>query len=173
MDWLSQIVRDDAGARSARPCAALTALRGASIRDQARRTRPGTTWSSVARPCWRIRLAASGCGLRTGDILLLPGNPRHVMHDASGGRTKRARNHQHLNLVISENAGSGERLDQLCGHFAIAPRTIGWRHSASTAVRLLGGHVLSRQSPPGLTGQRPASCRYPYRWPQAQDVSAT
>jgi AraC family transcriptional activator of mtrCDE len=59
--------------------------------------------------------------LKTGDILLLPGNVRHVMHDGSGMRAKRAQNHQQLNLVISENAGSGERLDLLCGHFAIAP----------------------------------------------------
>lgn len=59
--------------------------------------------------------------LQTGDILLLPGNPRHVMHDGGGARPKPARNRQELNLVISENAGSGERLDLLCGHFAIAP----------------------------------------------------
>jgi AraC family transcriptional regulator, activator of mtrCDE len=59
--------------------------------------------------------------LRAGDILLLPGNPRHVMHDGSGARAKPARNRQELNLVISENAGRGERLDLLCGHFAIAP----------------------------------------------------
>jgi AraC family transcriptional activator of mtrCDE len=59
--------------------------------------------------------------LKAGDILLLPGNPRHVMHDGSGARPKPARSHQHLNLVISENAGTGERLDLLCGHFAIAP----------------------------------------------------
>jgi AraC family transcriptional activator of mtrCDE len=59
--------------------------------------------------------------LKTGDVLLLPGNTRHVMHDGSGARAKRAQNRQHLNLVISENAGSGERLDLLCGHFAIAP----------------------------------------------------
>jgi AraC family transcriptional activator of mtrCDE len=59
--------------------------------------------------------------LKTGDILLLPGNPRHVMHDGSGARPRPARNQQHLNLVISENAGTGERLDLLCGHFAIAP----------------------------------------------------
>jgi AraC family transcriptional activator of mtrCDE len=59
--------------------------------------------------------------LKAGDILLLPGNPRHVMHDGSGARPKPARSHHHLNLVISENAGTGERLDLLCGHFAIAP----------------------------------------------------
>jgi AraC-like DNA-binding protein len=59
--------------------------------------------------------------LRTGDILLLPGNPRHAMHDGSGSRPKPARNRPELNLVISENAGRGDRLDLLCGHFAIAP----------------------------------------------------
>ncbi len=47
--------------------------------------------------------------------------PGHVMHDGSGARPKPERNHQHLNLVISENAGRGERFDLLCGHFAIAP----------------------------------------------------
>src|SRR6201997_687416 len=59
--------------------------------------------------------------LETGDILLLPGNPRHVMHDGSGAWPRPARNRQELNLIISENAGKGERLDLLCGHFAIAP----------------------------------------------------
>ena len=43
------------------------------------------------------------------------------MHDGSGSRPKPARNHPALNLIISENAGRGERLDLLCGHFAIAP----------------------------------------------------
>jgi AraC family transcriptional regulator, activator of mtrCDE len=59
--------------------------------------------------------------LETGDILLLPRNSRHVMHDGSGARPKPTRNRQEVNLVISENAGRGERLDLLCGHFAIAP----------------------------------------------------
>src|SRR5216684_2292779 len=44
-----------------------------------------------------------------------------VLENPAGGRPKPARNHQHLTLVISENAGTGERLDLLCGHFAIAP----------------------------------------------------
>jgi AraC-like DNA-binding protein len=59
--------------------------------------------------------------LETGDILLLPGNPRHVMHDGSGARPKLAKNRRELNIVISQNAGRGERLDLLCGHFEIAP----------------------------------------------------
>ncbi|MEK9281918.1 MULTISPECIES: AraC family transcriptional regulator [unclassified Bradyrhizobium] len=59
--------------------------------------------------------------LKTGDILLLPGNPRHVMHDGSGAAPLKARNRAALNFTISENPGSDERLDLLCGHFAIAP----------------------------------------------------
>jgi len=58
--------------------------------------------------------------LRTGDILLLPSNPRHVMHDGGGATPLPARNRAALNFTISENPGSGERLDLLCGHFAIA-----------------------------------------------------
>src|SRR5260370_2962022 len=59
--------------------------------------------------------------LKAGDILLLPGNPRHVMHDGGGAAPLPARNRASLNLTISENLGSEERLDLLCGHFAIAP----------------------------------------------------
>src|ERR1700744_4242082 len=59
--------------------------------------------------------------LRPGDILLLPGNPRHIMHDGSGVAPLPAHDRASLNLTISENPGSGERLDLLCGHFAIAP----------------------------------------------------
>ena len=59
--------------------------------------------------------------LKAGDILLIPGNPRHVMHDGSGAPPLPARNRPALNFTISENPGSAERLDLLCGHFAIAP----------------------------------------------------
>ena len=59
--------------------------------------------------------------LKAGDILLLPGNPRHVMYDAGGAAPLPARNRASLNFTISENPGSGERLDLLCGHFAITP----------------------------------------------------
>ncbi|MFH0302159.1 AraC family transcriptional regulator [Bradyrhizobium sp. 31Argb] len=59
--------------------------------------------------------------LKPGDILLLPGNPRHIMHDDSGAAPLPARNRAALNFTISENLGSDERLDLLCGHFAVAP----------------------------------------------------
>jgi AraC family transcriptional regulator, activator of mtrCDE len=63
--------------------------------------------------------------LKVGDILLLPGNPRHVLHDGSGAPPVPARNRSSLNLTISENAGTGDRLDLLCGHLLIAPRKDG------------------------------------------------
>jgi AraC family transcriptional regulator, activator of mtrCDE len=59
--------------------------------------------------------------LKVGDILLLPENPRHVIHDGSGAPPLPARNRSTLNLMVSENAGTRERLDLLCGHFVVAP----------------------------------------------------
>jgi AraC family transcriptional activator of mtrCDE len=59
--------------------------------------------------------------LKAGDILLLPGNARHVLHDGSGAPSLPAKNRTSLNFTISENAGAGERLDMLCGHFVVAP----------------------------------------------------
>ena len=59
--------------------------------------------------------------LKPADILLLPDNPRHVMHDGSGAAPLPAHDRASLNFTISENFGSDERLDRLCGHFAVAP----------------------------------------------------
>ncbi|WXA95777.1 AraC family transcriptional regulator [Pendulispora brunnea] len=60
--------------------------------------------------------------LSAGDILMLPDGERHLLHDGSGTRPAPARNRSALNLVISENAGKGERLDMLCGHFVLTAR---------------------------------------------------
>ena len=43
------------------------------------------------------------------------------MHDGSGAAPLPARNRASLNFTISENLGSDERLDLLCGHFAVTP----------------------------------------------------
>jgi AraC family transcriptional activator of mtrCDE len=59
--------------------------------------------------------------LNPGDVLLLPGNVRHVMHDGGGAAPLPAHNRASLNFTISENPGLEQRLDLLCGHFAIAP----------------------------------------------------
>jgi AraC family transcriptional activator of mtrCDE len=59
--------------------------------------------------------------LMAGDILLLPTNPAHVLHDGSGASPVPARARQRTNLTISENAGTGDSLDMLCGHFTVMP----------------------------------------------------
>lgn len=59
--------------------------------------------------------------LVAGDILLLPTNPAHVLHDGSGAVPLPARARPRTNLTISENTGAGDRLDMLCGHFTLTP----------------------------------------------------
>jgi AraC family transcriptional regulator, activator of mtrCDE len=59
--------------------------------------------------------------LVAGDILLLPHGSAHTLHDGSGARPAPARKHGTLNLTISENAGTGDRLDMFCGRFILTP----------------------------------------------------
>src|SRR6266851_26863 len=71
--------RDDAGARQGR--SALPLWRpGASSRVQLRSAKSLITLLSGDRRCWMIPPVE----LKAGDILLLSGNPRHVLHDGSG-----------------------------------------------------------------------------------------
>ncbi|WP_158804300.1 AraC family transcriptional regulator [Acidisoma sp. L85] len=55
--------------------------------------------------------------LDSGDILLVPSGLAHSLYDGSGAPPGPASSRPGLNMVFSENAGSGERLDMLCGHF--------------------------------------------------------
>lgn len=57
--------------------------------------------------------------LEPGDILLIPDGGFHVMHDGSGGAAIRSRERAALNVTVSENSGTGDRLDLLCGHFSL------------------------------------------------------
>lgn len=59
--------------------------------------------------------------LYAGDIVMLPHGSAHILHDGSGARAKPARQREGLNLIISENKGTGERLDMLCGRIVLAP----------------------------------------------------
>ena len=59
--------------------------------------------------------------LVAGDILLLPHGSAHILHDGSGAPAVPARSRDNLNLTISENAGTGDRLDMLCGRFVLTP----------------------------------------------------
>jgi AraC family transcriptional regulator, activator of mtrCDE len=59
--------------------------------------------------------------LVAGDILLLANGEAHTLHDGGGARAKLATNRIAANLVFSENAGKGDRLDMLCGRFVLTP----------------------------------------------------
>lgn len=72
--------------------------------------------------------------LDAGDMLLFSQGDAHVLHDGSGARAKPARNRESANVIVSENAGKGARLDMLCGRFVIA----------ATHERLLRGYLPQR-----------------------------
>jgi AraC family transcriptional activator of mtrCDE len=78
--------------------------------------------------------------LAPGDIVLLPHSSAHVIHDGSTPASP-AREHEQLNLAVSKNAGTGKRLDMLCGRFIISPP-----HD-----RLIRGYL-----PPALVVRAPA-----------------
>ncbi|UGB46293.1 AraC family transcriptional regulator [Frateuria edaphi] len=93
--------------------------------------------------------------LAPGDILLIAQGGAHTLHDGSGSKPAPARERAGLNVTFSENAGSGERLDMLCGHFVLtAPHE-----------RLLRGYLPPRlvarasagQDEPGATAAQVAS----------------
>jgi AraC family transcriptional activator of mtrCDE len=60
--------------------------------------------------------------LGAGDILLFPHGAAHTLHDGSGESPAPARERTTLNMTISENAGTGDRLDMLCGRFVLTPQ---------------------------------------------------
>jgi len=59
--------------------------------------------------------------LRAGDIVLLPHGSAHVLHDGSGAAPVPSRERASGSLLVSENGGTGEALDMLCGRFFVAP----------------------------------------------------
>lgn len=61
--------------------------------------------------------------LRAGDVLLVPRGAPHKLHDGSGAAAlSPAHKRATLNLTISENFGTGDRADLLCGRFILAPQ---------------------------------------------------
>jgi AraC family transcriptional activator of mtrCDE len=60
--------------------------------------------------------------LRAGDIVVMLDGGAHVLHDGSGAKPVRAQKRDSASVVISENAGTGERLDMMCGSFVLTPQ---------------------------------------------------
>lgn len=58
--------------------------------------------------------------LHAGSMVLLPYGSPHRLHDGSGKKPKAVSETQTGTYVVSENTGSGEHLDMLCGRFQIA-----------------------------------------------------
>jgi AraC family transcriptional activator of mtrCDE len=60
--------------------------------------------------------------LQAGDILLVPRGAPHELHDGSGATPSPAHSRVALNLTISENSGTGEVAELLCGRFILMPQ---------------------------------------------------
>jgi AraC family transcriptional regulator, activator of mtrCDE len=70
----------------------------------------------LEEPQGRFRLK-----LIAGDIVLLINGAAHALHDGGGERALPLRDRQTLNLTITENDGTGDRLDMFCGRFVLSP----------------------------------------------------
>lgn len=70
-----------------------------------------------------------GVQLHPGDAVLFPHGSAHVLRDGSGLPPARTHERQTPNVVLSENEGTGEPLDMLCGRFAIAAPHDRWLRS--------------------------------------------
>ncbi|TCR88018.1 AraC family transcriptional regulator [Rhizobium sp. BK376] len=120
MDWLSHLL-------SAMPVSGrldLRCLYGAPWRiDQAAAEQGAMAYHAVLSGSAIVEDPFSGIPqrLNAGDILMIPSGIAHSLHDGSGERPVPAVSRPALNLVFSENAGTGERLDMLCGHFVTSP----------------------------------------------------
>jgi len=84
--------------------------------------------------------------LQAGDILLLANGEAHTLHDGGGARAKPATSRVAANLVFSQNAGKGARLDMLCGRFVLSPP------HAQLLRRYLPARLIARTDLAAATG---------------------
>jgi AraC family transcriptional activator of mtrCDE len=87
--------------------------------------------------------------LAAGDILLLPSGTAHSLHDGSGAPPVPAYNRLGVNLVFSENAGTGERLDMLCGHFLTSLQHNRLLRAYLPPLLIVRGHSTAGQTAAG------------------------
>lgn len=72
--------------------------------------------------------------LEAGDVLILPDGGSHLLHDGGGGFASPVTSRAGVNLMIHENAGTGDRFDMLCGRFLLSV----------PHIRLLRGYLPPR-----------------------------
>jgi AraC family transcriptional activator of mtrCDE len=87
--------------------------------------------------------------LQAGDIVLFPHGSAHVLRDGSGLPPAPVRERATANVLLSENEGTGERLDMLCGRFAIAAPHDRWlrNYLPSTLVVRAGRNDGNAEGP--------------------------
>lgn len=119
MDWLSRLLE----LTPVRGQLDLRCMYGAPWRIDQRESAPGEMAYHVVLSGAAMLENPGGKPqpLVAGDIVLLAEGDAHTLHDGSGKRAKPARQRAVANLVLSENAGAGARLDMLCGRFVLSP----------------------------------------------------
>lgn len=118
LDWLSQLM----ALMTVRGQLEIRCAYGAPWQVVYEESTPGEMpYHVILRGAAVLELAGASQPLGAGDVVMMPHGSAHVLHDGSGKAPAPARQRQALNLIISENAGSGEKLDMLCGRFVIAP----------------------------------------------------
>src|SRR5215475_2212129 len=120
IDWLSRLLE----LIPVRGRLDLRCLYGAPWRiDQERGEEGGIPYHVVLAGSAILEDPAGGAPRRlaAGDILLLPRDTLHVLHDGGGAPPLPARERPGPNVTISENSGPGDRLDLLCGRFVLTP----------------------------------------------------
>ena len=89
--------------------------------------------------------------LEPGDILLLLHGGAHLLHDGGGADPEPARQSPRLNLILSENGGTGQRLDMLCGRFVVSASHERWMQV------YLPSHLVVRTASEGGTAAQLAA----------------
>jgi AraC family transcriptional activator of mtrCDE len=91
--------------------------------------------------------------LSTGDIVVLMHGAAHILRDGSSTLPAPVSERKNLNVTISENAGAGERLEMLCGHFILtAPHDRLVRAYLPPKLVVRAGGADSAEGSPATTG---------------------
>lgn len=154
MDWLSRLLE----MTPVRGRLDLRCLYGAPWRISAEQAGPGEIPYHVVLGGSAVLNDPSGGPpqlLAAGDILLVAHGDAHTLHDGSGAEPVPAHAHAGVNVTFSENAGSGDRLDMLCGRFVLsAPHERLLRTYLPTRLVVRGN---TAQAEPGATTKQVAT----------------
>lgn len=95
--------------------------------------------------------------LEAGDIVLLPTGAAHRLHDGSGAPPLPVRYRAGVNQTFSDNAGTEDRLDLLCGRFILAAPHDRLLGGYLPSVMIVRGQAQSRAGEEGATSDQLAA----------------